>query len=622
MKILGISAFYHDSAAALTVDGKIAAAAQEERFTRKKHDPSFPLNAVKFCLRQSGLKIDELDAIAFYDKPWLKFERLMMTYYMNAPKGFKSFSQAVPVWTKEKMFLYKIIEDELSAAEKYDKAELKILFPSHHLSHAASAFFASPYNKSAVLTIDGVGEWETASISYGENNDITLLKELNFPHSLGLFYSAITYYLGFKVNSGEYKLMGLAPYGSKKSERTEEYKKKLKENVIDIKEDGSCRLNQQYFDYSTGMRMTKNDKWFDLFGIKKREPEHELTQQHCDFALACQQITEESVLKMAETAKKLTNSGNLCLAGGVALNCVANSKILLSGLFRNIWVQPASGDAGGALGAALAAEYIYFGSQRQTDEKNDIMQGAYLGPEFCACQTEEVIKKYKANAEYIKDENELLAKTANAMAAGKVIGWFQGRMEWGPRALGNRSIIADPRNEEMQMKMNLKIKYRESFRPFAPSVIVEDMKNYFDSETESPYMLFTAQVKRDICFDAPENYDEFSVKEKLYYKRSQIPAVTHIDYSARLQTVNEKTNPRYHKLISKFKDITKCPLLINTSFNVRGEPIVCSPEDAYKCFMKTEMDCLVIGNYFFEKGKQPEYKEKTNFNRPKEFILD
>ncbi len=454
----------------------------------------------------------------------------------------------------------------------------------------------------------------------GENNNITLLKELTFPHSLGLFYSAITYYLGFKVNSGEYKLMGLAPYGNKNSQKIEEYKKKLKENIIDIKEDGSCWLNQEYFDYSTGMQMTKNDKWFNLFGIKKRDPQEELNQQHCDFALACQQITEESVLKMAETAKKLTNSDNLCLAGGVALNCVANSKILLSGIFKNIWIQPASGDAGGALGSALATEYIYFGSQRKTDEKNDIMQGSFLGPEFCGCQTEEVIKKYNAQAEFIHDENELLLKTANAIANGKVIGWFQGRMEWGPRALGNRSIIADPRNADMQMKMNLKIKHRESFRPFAPSVVVEDMNNYFDAQVQSPYMLLTALVKKDICFETPQNYDNFSVKEKLYYKRSQIPAVTHIDYSARLQTVDKKSNPRYHKLISKFKDITKCAVLINTSFNVRGEPIVCTPEDAYRCFMNTEIDCLVIGNYFFEKEKQPVCTQKVKPEQ--EFILD
>ncbi len=604
MKILGISAFYHDSAAAVTIDGKISAAAQEERFTRKKHDPSFPVNAVKFCLKQSGLNIDDLDAVAFYDKPWLKFERLMMTYYMYAPKGFKSFVEAVPVWTKEKMFLKKIIEEELTSIEQYDFSKFKLLFPSHHLSHAASAFYASPFASSAILTVDGVGEWATASIAFGEGKEITSLKELSFPHSLGLFYSAVTYYLGFRVNSGEYKVMGLAPYGNSGSEQTEQYKQKLKEHIIDIKNDGSCCLNQDFFDYSTGMKMTKNDKWQKLFGIKKREPEQDLTQQHCDFALACQQITEESVIKMAQTAKNLTKSENLCLAGGVALNCVANSKIMQTGIFKNIWIQPASGDAGGALGAALAAEYIYFGSERIAGGQTDIMKGSYLGPDFCKCEINKMIKTFKACAEYIDDEEMLLEKTAQAAADGKVIGWFQGKAEFGPRALGNRSIIADPRNEQMQMKMNLKIKHRESFRPFAPSVTDEDARNYFDIATESPYMLLTADVKKDICYNLPDGYNNFAVKDKLYFKRSAIPAVTHIDFSARVQTVSGKTNPRFYGLIKKFSRITGCPVLINTSFNVRGEPIVSSPEDAYRCFMNTEMDCLVIGNFFFEKEKQ------------------
>lgn len=604
MKILGISAFYHDSAAAVTIDGKISAAAQEERFTRKKHDPSFPVNAVKFCLKQSGLNIDDLDAVAFYDKPWLKFERLMMTYYMYAPKGFKSFVEAVPVWTKEKMFLKKIIEEELTSIEQYDFSKFKLLFPSHHLSHAASAFYASPFASSAILTVDGVGEWATASIAFGEGKEITSLKELSFPHSLGLFYSAVTYYLGFRVNSGEYKVMGLAPYGNSGSEQTEQYKQKLKEHIIDIKNDGSCCLNQDFFDYSTGMKMTKNDKWQKLFGIKKREPEQDLTQQHCDFALACQQITEESVIKMAQTAKNLTKSENLCLAGGVALNCVANSKIMQTGIFKNIWIQPASGDAGGALGAALAAEYIYFGSERTAGGQTDIMKGSYLGPDFCKCEINKMIKTFKACAEFIDDEEMLLEKTAQAAADGKVIGWFQGKAEFGPRALGNRSIIADPRNEQMQMKMNLKIKHRESFRPFAPSVTDEDARNYFDIATESPYMLLTADVKKDICYNLPDGYNNFAVKDKLYFKRSAIPAVTHIDFSARVQTVSGKTNPRFYGLIKKFSRITGCPVLINTSFNVRGEPIVSSPEDAYRCFMNTEMDCLVIGNFFFEKEKQ------------------
>ena len=620
MKILGISAFYHDSAAAITIDGKIVAAAQEERFTRKKHDPSFPVNAIKFCLEESELKIDELDAVVFYDKPWLKFERLMMTYYMYAPKGLKSFSEAMPVWTKEKLFLKKIIFEELNSIQDYDYSKLKLLFTPHHLAHSASAFYPSPFEKAAILTIDGVGEWATASISLGEGKDITTIKELHFPHSVGLFYSAITYYLGFRVNSGEYKVMGLAPYGNKGSKEVENYKKLLKENIIDIKEDGSCWLNQDYFDYSTGMQMTKNDKWKKLFDLEKRTPEQELLQAHCDFALACQEITEEAVVNMAKTAKKLTDCNNLCLAGGTALNCVANNKILLENIFENVWIQPAAGDAGGALGAALATEYVYYGSQRIVDTKTDIMQGSYLGPSFKDYQIEQTIKQYKAVVTKIENEQELLQKTAKALAYGKVVGWFQGKMEWGPRALGNRSILGDPRNPEMQTKMNLKIKYRESFRPFAPSVTEEDSKKYFEIDAESPYMLLTSQINKDIRFELPKDYNSFSVKDKLYYKRSQIPAVTHIDYSARLQTVSQDTNPRYHKLIKEFEKLSSYPIVINTSFNVRGEPIVCTPEDAYRCFMRTEMDVLVIGNYYFEKENQPEWQKKDNWKQ--EFVLD
>lgn len=620
MKILGISAFYHDSAAAITIDGKIVAAAQEERFTRKKHDPSFPTNAIRFCLEECELKIDELDAVVFYDKPWLKFERLMMTYYMYAPKGLKSFCQAMPVWTKEKLFLKKIIFEELKSIQDYDRLKFKLLFTPHHLAHGASAFYPSPFKKAAILTIDGVGEWATASISLGEDNNITALKELHFPHSVGLFYSAITYYLGFRVNSGEYKVMGLAPYGNKGSKEVENYKKLLKENIIDIKEDGSCWLNQDYFDYSTGMQMTKNDKWKKLFGLEKRTSEQELLQSHCDFALACQEITEEAVVNMAKTAKKLTNCNNICLAGGTALNCVANNKILLANIFENIWIQPAAGDAGGALGAALATEYIYYGSQRTADDKTDIMQGSYLGPSFQDYQIERTIKQYKAVAIKIENEQELLQKTAKVLADGKVVGWFQGKMEWGPRALGNRSILGDPRNPDMQMKMNLKIKYRESFRPFAPSVTEEDSKKYFETDTKSPYMLLTSQINKDLRFDLPKDYNNFSVKDKLYYKRSEIPAVTHIDYSARLQTVSKETNPKYHKLIKEFEKLSNYPIVINTSFNVRGEPIVCTPEDAYKCFMRTEMDVLVVGNYYFEKENQPEWQNKDNWKQ--EFVLD
>ena len=488
------------------------------------------------------------------------------------------------------------------------------------MAHSASAFYPSPFEKAAVLTIDGVGEWATASISLGEGKDITTIKELHFPHSVGLFYSAITYYLGFRVNSGEYKVMGLAPYGNKGSKEVENYKKLLKENIIDVKEDGSCWLDQDYFDYSTGMQMTKNDKWKKLFGLEKRTPEQELLQSHCDFALACQEITEEAVVNMAKTAKQLTDCNNLCLAGGTALNCVANSKILLENIFENVWIQPAAGDAGGALGAALATEYVYYGSQRITDNKTDIMQGSYLGPVFKDYQIEQTIKQYKAKAVKIEDEQDLLQKTAKALANGKVVGWFQGKMEWGPRALGNRSILGDPRNPEMQMKMNLKIKYRESFRPFAPSVTEEDSKKYFEIDAKSPYMLLTSQINKDIRFELPKDYNSFCVKDKLYYKRSKIPAVTHIDYSARLQTVSQDTNPKYHKLIKEFEKLSTYPIVINTSFNVRGEPIVCTPEDAYRCFMRTEMDVLVIGNYYFEKENQPEWQKKDNWKQ--KFVLD
>ena len=620
MKILAISAYYHDSAAVITVDGKIIAAVCEERFTRKKHDLCFPRNSIKFCLEKSNLKIDDLDAVIFYDKPWLKFERLMLTYNMYAPRGFKSFLEVAPVWAKEKLFLKKVIKDELSLIQKYNFEKLKLLFSYHHLSHTASAFYPSPFEKSAIITVDGVGEWATASISLGKANTITTLKELNFPHSLGLFYSAITYYLGFKVNFGEYKVMGLAPYGNKDSKEVLNYKKLLKENIIDIKEDGSCWLNQDYFDYSTGMKMTKNKKWKKLFGLEQRYPEGELLQEHCDFALACQEITEEAIINMAKTAKKLTNCDNLCLAGGIALNCVANSKIVEEKIFKNVWIQPAAGDAGGALGAALSAEYIYYGSQRIANNKDDIMQGSYLGPEYKDCKIEQTINQYKAVAQKIENEDILIQKTAKALAEGKVVGWFYGRAEWGPRALGNRSILGDPRNPNMQMKMNLKIKYRESFRPFAPSVTEEDAKKYFEIEEKSPYMLLTSQVNKNIRFELPKDYETFSIKDKLYYKRSELPAITHIDFSARLQTVSKEKSPRYYKLLKEFEKLSKYPILINTSFNVRGKPIVLTPEDAYKCFMQTQMDILVIENYYFKKENQPEWKNQDNWK--KEFVFD
>jgi len=620
MKILGISAFYHDSAAAIVQDGKIIAAAQEERFTRKKHDPGFPSEAVKFCLEYSGSTIDQLDAIVFYDKPLLKFERLLETYYGFAPKGIRSFMMAMPVWLKEKMFLKKIIREELAKIQEYDSSKLRMLFPEHHLSHAASAFYPSPFRESAILTIDGVGEWATASISHGVEGSITILKQLDFPHSLGLLYSAFTYYLGFKVNSGEYKLMGLAPYGNPNSVHVQDYLKTIKQTLIDIKDDGSIWLNQDYFNYATGLRMVNDDKWAALFGFKRRESESLLEQHHCDLGYAIQLVTEEVVFKMAEEAKRLTGSENLCMAGGVALNCVANGKLLRKNIFKNIFIQPAAGDAGGALGAALAAHYIYFGKERILSGKLDEMDGSYLGPVYSDLEVEFMARKY--SAPYIQYENfdSLCEKVANVIADGNVVGWFQGRMEFGPRALGGRSILGDPRNPEMQKKLNLKIKYRESFRPFAPSVIAEDSSKYFELNSVSPYMLIVADVKSDRRKPVPGNYYEMPLMDRLYVPRSDVQAITHLDFSARVQSVHQETNPKYHKLLSKFRDITGYGMLVNTSFNVRGEPIVCTPEDAYRCFMRTEMDYLVINNILFAKAEQPEWKEKDSWKT--EFTLD
>lgn len=620
MNILGISCFYHDSAAALLMDGKIIAAAQEERFTRIKHDPAFPRNAVNYCLEESGLTIDKLDAIVFYDKPLLKFERLLETYYAFSPKGLVSFLRAIPVWLKEKMFLKKLIYDELKLIQDYDKKKVKLLFPEHHLSHAASAYYASPYNDAAILTLDGVGEWATASICKGEKNKITLLKELKFPHSLGLLYSAFTYYLGFKVNSGEYKLMGLAPYGNPDSPDIETYKNSIRTKLIQIFPDGSIFLNQDYFNYATGLRMTNDKKWEELFGFPVRTAESELEQHHCNLGLAIQQVTEEIVLLMAKEAKRLTGSNNICLAGGVALNCVANGKLQNAGIFSNLFIQPAAGDAGGALGAAYTAHYIYFDKPRETTTQADEMKGAYLGPEYTDHDTRKMAKKYVANFEEFSSFSALAAKTAALLADGNVIGWFQGRMEFGPRALGNRSIIGDARNPEMQKKLNLKIKYREGFRPFAPSVLAEDAKNYFQLKGTSPYMLLVQDVNQERRKVVPENYASLSLKEKLYYLRSDLPSVTHIDYSARIQTVHKETNARYYELIEAFKKLTGYSVIVNTSFNVRGEPIVCTPEDAYKCLMRTEMDYLVIGNLLFDKKNQPEWTEKDSWKE--EFKLD
>ena len=619
MKIPGISAFYHDSAAALVVEGKVVAAAQEERFTRKKHDPGFPTQAIKYCLDEEGLSLDGLDAVVFYDKPFLKFERLLETYYAFAPKGLLSFATAMPVWIKEKIFLKKILFDELKSIQKYDKRKLKLLFPEHHLSHAASAFYPSPFEKAAIVTLDGVGEWATASICLGEKNSIKALKELHFPHSLGLLYSAFTYYLGFRVNSGEYKLMGLAPYGESGSQQVEAYIKTIKSELVEIMEDGSLWLNQKYFNYAAGLRMVKEKKWYSLFGFEKRDSEAEIEQHHSNLAYAIQQVTEEIILKMAREAKRLTNADFLCLAGGVALNCVANGKLIEEGLFKDIFIQPAAGDAGGAIGAALSAYHIAFGKQRSI-ESADSMQGAYLGPEYSEKEIERAAKKYQAAYSHYESFEELSKKVATFIAEGEVVGWFQGRMEFGPRALGNRSILGDARNREMQKKLNLKIKYRESFRPFAPSVLAEDVSTYFNLECASPYMLLVAQVNKTQLNEVPENYNQLPLMDRLYIERSRIPAVTHIDFSARIQTVHKNTNWRYHHLIESFKKNTGTGVIVNTSFNVRGEPIVCNPEDAYRCFMRTEMDYLVMGNFLFEKRSQPAWTDQDKWKE--EFKLD
>jgi carbamoyltransferase len=612
-KILGISAFYHDSAAALIIGGKIIAAAQEERFTRDKHTPDFPVNAIKYCLEEAGLEIDELDAIVFYDKPLLKFERLLETYYAYAPKGLSSFLKAIPVWLNEKMFLKKLIYDGLKQVGNYTKKNVTLLFPEHHLSHAASTFFPSPHNKSAILTIDGVGEWCTASIGLGEGNKISIKKELNFPHSVGLLYSAFTYFLGFTVNSGEYKLMGLAPYGNPNSDETKRFVELIKKHLVDIKDDGSIWLNQKYFNYATGLRMVYDNKWKEIFGFKRRNEEDELKQHHCNLALAIQQVTEEIVLKLAIEAKKITGAENLCMAGGVALNCVANGKLLRENIFKNIYIQPAAGDAGGALGSALAVSHIYFDEERFCDEKNDQMLGSYLGPDYSDKEIELTNKKVKANYTNYSSFKELTDFIAGKISEGNVVGWFQGRMEFGPRALGNRSILGDARNPEMQKKLNLKIKYREGFRPFAPSVLAEDTQEYFDLKENSPYMLLVAPVKENRRKTLPENYYDLSLWERLYRQRSDVQSITHLDFSARIQSVHKETNSRYWELINTFKQKTGYGLVVNTSFNVRGEPIVCTPYDAYRCFMSTEMDYLVINNFVYCKTEQPDWENNEKW---------
>ncbi len=612
-KILGISAFYHDSAATLIVGGEIIAAAQEERFTRLKHTPDFPVNAIKYCLNEAGLKIDDLDAVVFYDKPLLKFERLLQTYYAFAPKGLFSFLKAIPVWLNEKMFLKKLIYEGLKEISSYDKSKIKLLFPEHHLSHAASAYYPSPYKNAAILTIDGVGEWCTASIAHGENNKISILKELHFPHSVGLLYSAFTYYLGFMVNSGEYKLMGLAPYGNPESDETDHFVELIKSKLIDIKEDGSIWIDQSYFNYSTGLRMVNDKRWKELFGFGRRNPEAELKQNHCNLALAIQIVTEEIVIKMAKEAKRITNADYLCLAGGVALNCVANGKLLRENIFKDIYIQPAAGDAGGSLGAALAVNYLYFDQQRLECIDYDSMKGSYLGPEFSADEIVKMNKQVKANYYKFDDFYKLSQLVAQYISNGSVVGWFQGRMEFGPRALGNRTILGDPRNPEMQKKLNLKIKYREGFRPFAPAVLAEDVHEYFDLAKPSPYMLLVSPVKKELRKILPEKFNSLSLWDRLYCERSDIQAVTHLDFSARIQTVHKETNFRFWNLINEFKKLTNYSLLVNTSFNVRGEPIVCTPYDAYRCFMSTEMDFLVMGDYFYSKTEQPDWQNKEKW---------
>ncbi len=595
-KILGISAFYHDSAASIVINGEIIAAAQEERFTRKKHDPSYPANAVEFVLKFANLKLSQIDAIIFYEKPFLKFERLLETYVAMAPKGFIQFSKAMPSWLKEKLFQKKMLISFLSQHDKNFKDPTKIFFSEHHLSHAASAFYPSPYEDAIILTADGVGEWATTTVAIGKKNKIEIKKEIHFPHSLGLLYSSFTYYTGFKVNSGEYKLMGLAPYGEPK------YVEVINKNLIDVKEDGSFRLNQSFFDYTTGLTMT-NNKFHSLFGQKPRNgSKDKISQFHMDIASSIQKVTEDIMIKICKSLKKEYGIKNLCLAGGVALNCVANGKILKEKIFSNLWIQPAAGDAGGSLGAALAYWHIELKKERKIN-KNDSMKGSYLGPSFENNEVEKILSDIGANYTVLNDKT-LIEKTATDLSNGQAIGWFQGRMEFGPRALGGRSILGDPRLSTMQKNLNLKIKYRESFRPFAPSILKEDIGDWFELNQDSPYMLLVSkikEIKKNKVSDKEKNL--FGI-EKLNVKRSEIPAVTHVDYSARIQTVHEETNKRYYDLIKKFKEKTNCPIIVNTSFNVRGEPIVNTPLDAFNCFMGTGLDKLIIGNCYLDKKSQ------------------
>jgi carbamoyltransferase len=608
--ILGISAFYHDSAACILKDGEIIAAAQEERFTRKKHDPSYPHNAIEFVLKYANLRLSNVDQIVFFEKPFLKFERLLETYVAFAPKGFASFSKAMPLWIKEKLFQKNLLFNKLKEHDKNYKSDENIFFSDHHLSHAASAFFPSPFEDAIILTADGVGEWATTTVAIGKGNKLDIKKEIHFPHSLGLLYSAFTFYTGFKVNSGEYKLMGLAPYGNPI------YEDKILQ-LVDIKEDGTFRLDQDYFNYATGLTMTSS-KFHNLFGQEPRNPKYEkLTQFHMDIAASIQKVTEDIMINLSKSIRKEYNIKNLCLAGGVALNCVANGKILKEKIFDNIWIQPAAGDAGGSLGAALALWHLDQGNERKIN-LNDDMKGSYLGPEFTQNQIEEELKSIGAIYESVNYE-KLINFTSEHLSNEKAIGWFQGRMEFGPRALGGRSILGDPRSEIMQRNLNLKVKYRESFRPFAPSILKEDLSNWFNLNVESPYMLLVADIKSEKKIEMTEEQKQLFGIDKLNIKRSEIPAVTHVDYSARIQTVNQKNNKYYYDLISKFKEITGCPVIVNTSFNVRGEPIVNTPTDAFNCFMGTELDYLIIGNCILEKNKQDQNLKK---DYTKQFELD
>jgi len=596
MKILGLSALYHDSAATLVEDGRIVAAAQEERFTRKKHDSRFPASAIRYCLEEAGVGLEQIDFVAFYDKPFLKFERLLETYLAFAPRGFSSFKMAIPVWLKEKLFQKDLLHKELAKFDPEFDWKNKLLFAEHHQSHAASAYFPSPFEDAVVLTMDGVGEWATTSAAIGRGNTLEVTKEIHFPHSLGLLYSAFTYFTGFKVNSGEYKVMGLAPYGEPK------YKDLILDNIVDLKEDGSFRLDQSYFDYCTGLRMT-GDKFHSLFGSQPRNSDELLTQYHMDLAASVQAVTEEIVLRLTRSLARETGIRNLCLAGGVALNCVANGKVLRDGAFENIWVQPAAGDAGGSLGAALTAYHLFQGQPRNLNGRSDSMSGSYLGPAFEQDDIENRLSQAGAQFEVL-GEDELIETTALALKDEKAVGWFQGRMEFGPRALGARSILGDPRSPRMQKTLNLRVKYRESFRPFAPSVLREDVADWFEIDSDSPYMLMVADVVENRRRQMTEDEQALFGIDKLNVVRSEIPAVTHVDYSARIQTVHKETNPRYHALISRFKGLSGCPVVVNTSFNVRGEPIVCTPEDAFRCFMGSDIEVLVVGNCYLRKEAQ------------------